>query len=411
MRYPTGPLARRVKLGAIAISLAITASAPSTPFPGVFGSREKRDPLRPCALPAVHGVSMSEGFPAGRGGYARATGRVRALTLFVSFRGAPAPGSPRTRYHEFFPRVQDWFRTSSYGRLSYETRPVLKYFRLPRSFHDYRIRRGYPWQTHTEMMRDLLSVADAEVDFRGYDLVNVLTAPNVGDWPATSGLSVTWTGASAATSDEGVHLDRVSVIYGHDPAGYRLLNHENGHSFGLPDLYSSADFEQTDGWAGQWDVMSLPRGARTDVFAWHKWRLGWLDDTQVDCVTGPGRSEHTLTAVEVPGGTKAVVIPTSETRALVAEARNAVPAGAPGCSGGVLVYRVRTDVPSGEGPVRVVDANPRNGPCGRTDPAFSSLNDAPFAPGQRYRSPGGATEVAVTASDQAGRYRIRVTRR
>lgn len=64
------------------------------------------------------GVQMGEGIPT-QPGYARSTGIVRALTLMVDFSDAPGPGSALDRLAEFFPQTQNWFRTSSYGRLDY----------------------------------------------------------------------------------------------------------------------------------------------------------------------------------------------------------------------------------------------------------------------------------------------------
>ena len=59
--------------------------------------------------------------------------------------------------------------------------------------------------------------------------------------------------------------------------GYRVLPHENGHVFGLPDLYT----REGGGAVGHWDIMSEDWGANNDLLGWHKWKLGWLDSDQV----------------------------------------------------------------------------------------------------------------------------------
>ncbi|WNI15669.1 M6 family metalloprotease domain-containing protein [Actinacidiphila sp. ITFR-21] len=371
---------------------------------------------RPCALRAVPGVAMSEGFPdqAARGPgaeFAPSTGTVRALTVMIDFPDARAPYGARERYGEFFPAVRQWYARASFGRLDYESTPVLRWIRMPRPFTAYRIGRGYGWDAHTAMMRDLLKAADRGIDFRGYDILNVLVTPNAGPPADEAVLSVTWTGASAVTTDEGAHLDKVSLIYGHDQSGSRVLSHENGHTFGLPDLYAADDFARTDVLAGQWDTMSLDWGLQGDVFAWHKWRLGWLTDGQIACDTGSGQATYTLRPIEVPGGRKAVIIPYGPARAYVLEVRAAAGNDVDACREGVLAYRVRTDVDSGQGPVTVTDAHPLTSACDFSSGAFNSLNDAPFGVGESWKDADSGASFRVLAHSAAGEWEVRVTRR
>lgn len=400
------PLRDRVKSVAVTMVLAVTTASPTT------AATLQAEPARAvgtCLLPVVEGVVMSEGLPVDHQVFSRATGRIRALTLFIDFPDAQAFTGPEERFDEFFPEAQEWFADASYGKLRYEPVPVMKYFRMPKSFHEYGIERGYGWKVHERMMRDLLSVADDEVDFRGFDLVNVVVAPNAGPPASETVLSVTWTGATAATTAEGTALDKVSVLYGHDAAGYRVLNHENGHVFGLPDLYSGFDFRRTDEWAGQWDMMSLDWGMHSDFFAWHKWRLGWLEDPQVDCVLAKGTTEHVLTPVETAGGKKMVVVPDSERGAFAIEVRSRQGNDAGGCSEGVLVYWVRTDISSGQGPIRVIDSRPGTSACEHSSTEFNARNDAPFQVGEVYRDAATRTTIRVTDRDE-DRWTVRVTR-
>ncbi|HEY5833288.1 M6 family metalloprotease domain-containing protein [Streptomyces sp.] len=379
------------------------AAAPNAPPPPA---------ARPCALRATPGVAMSEGFPDRPGTeFAPSTGTVHALTLLVDFPDAPAPAAARERYGEFFPAVEQWYARASYAKLRYVSTPVLRYIRMPRPFTAYGIGRGYGWDAHTAMMRDLLKVADHGIDFRGYDLVNVLVTPNAGPPADEAVLSVTWTGATAATTDDGTRLDKVSLIYGHDQSGSRVLSHENGHVFGLPDLYAADDFRRTDILAGQWDTMSLDWGMQGDLLAWHKWRLGWLTDGQIACAATRGEHTYTLRPVETDGGRKAVIIPYGPTRAYVLEAREPLGNDRDACRAGVLAYRVRTDVDSGQGPVTVTDAHPRTSACDFSSSAFNSLNDAPFGVGQSHTDPSSGVTFRVLGRTAAGEWKVHVTRR
>jgi M6 family metalloprotease-like protein len=416
-RRPGGPLGRIARLAAIpAVGLLAVGSTVSVGPRSAAHFAPPPPVARPCALRATPGVAMSEGFPASdnRGPdaeFARTTGKVRALTLLIDFPDAPAPYSAAERYGEFFPAVKQWYTRASYGRLDYQSTPVLRYIRMPRPFSAYGIGRGYGWDAHTEMMRDLLKVADKDIDFRGYDLVNILVTPNAGPPADEAVLSVTWTGASAVTTDEGAHLNKVSLIYGHDQSGSRVLSHENGHDFGLPDLYAADDFARTDTLAGQWDTMSLDWGLQGDLFAWHKWKLGWLSDSQIHCDTGRGQATYHLSALETAGGPKAVIIPSSPTTAYVLEARESLGNDRGACREGILAYRVRTDVDSGKGPVTVTDAHPHTSACDFSSGAFNSLNDAPFRPGESFTDAAAGLTVKVLARSAAGDWTVQVTRR
>ena len=89
-----------------------------------------------------------------------------------------------------------------------------------------------------------------------------------------------------------------------------------------------------------------------EMFAWHRWLLGWLDDSQIACVTSfPGSIP--LTPLTTTGGVKAAVVELSPTRAIVVESRQRGGYDAELWEEGVLVYTVDTTIDSGEGPIVV----------------------------------------------------------
>jgi hypothetical protein len=155
-----------------------------------------------------------------------------------------------------------------------------------------------------------------------------------------------------------------------------VLAHETGHLFGLPDLYAF-DSGGTHRHVGGWDLMGTLSGSAPDLFAWEKWKLGWISDAQVACVVEPGTQRIRLIAIERGDGMKLVVVPTGPTAAYVIESRRAIGNDANACSTGVLIYRVDSTVPTGFGPVRVVDATPNKA----TDPPCTDLEVATFGGG------------------------------
>ncbi|MFF4604420.1 M6 family metalloprotease domain-containing protein [Streptomyces sp. NPDC001339] len=402
-------LAAAAATATAAIALGSPPSAVAIPTaPGVR-------PSGPCALRGVaDDVGESAGTP---DGFARSSGLVRALTLFVDFPDARATMPPSARFAEFFPAVTDFFRTSSYGRLSYRPIPLFRWIRMPQPLAAYGITRGADFDPASEsgypaLSRDVVRTVDPIVDFRDYDVINIIATPNAGP-PATSTvLSVTFSGGDMGLwTADGVPFRNASFIWSRQAglSAFRVLNHENAHSFGLPDLYYT-DARRTPPLVGHWDPMDEDWGPSNDFLGWHKWKLGWLSADQVHCAPRHGTpGEHTLTPVSSPGGTKIVVIPASPHTALVAEARTRGLLDPAVCRPGILLYRVAADVRSGHGPLRIVDAAPHSGGCYPGDEyVHSELTDATFRPGQTYTDPSGAA-VTVLTENQDGTYRIRVT--
>ncbi|GHF58204.1 M6 family metalloprotease domain-containing protein [Streptomyces mashuensis] len=371
-----------------------------------------RPPSGPCALRA-RTPGVSEGARTPRG-FARSHGTVRAVTFFIDFPDAPARISPRQRYAEFFPAVARHFRTASYGRLDYRSTPVPRWIRMAHPYRWYGITRAAAFEPgrddgYAAIAREILAAADDEVDFRRYDLINVLATPQAGP-PATRDVrSVTFAGGpTGLRTDDGVPFRNASFIWSRQTGDspYRVLVHENAHAFGLPDLYATA----TRTPVGHWDPMDEDWGPSNDFLAWHKWKLGWLARREVLCLSRPGSRTLTLTSATRPGGTKLAVVPLSPARALTLEAR------APGrvdhlvCRPGVLLSLVATDLPSGAAPVRTIDATPGSRGCHTTDPNVTpALTDAPFRPGESWSR--GPLTITVLARPTPTTWRLKITRR
>ncbi|MER6426814.1 M6 family metalloprotease domain-containing protein [Streptomyces sp. NPDC059688] len=371
--------------------------------------------LSPCLIHGGLDVQMTEGVPTPHG-YSRSTGTVHALTLMVDFSDAPGQGSAMDRFHEFFPQTQEWFRTASYGRLDYRPEtPVTGWLRMPKSFRQYGIERGAPFDPgYRQLVQDIVAAADPTVDFRSYDLLNVLVTPNAGPSALDTVLSVTFAGNGEAPVADGVPVANASFVYSrqddgsgsYDRTGYRVLPHENGHTFGLPDLYT----QEGGGTVGHWDIMSEDWGANNDLLGWHKWKLGWLDGGQVGCATTDGSVEYTLSPLYKPGGGKLILVPIDVRTAYALEVRAQGGNDEVVCRPGLLIYKVDATVDTGRGPVTVYDSTRGSGGCTRSPNVHTELSDAPFVPGETFKDPKHAIAVHVVGTDADGNYRVRITR-
>jgi M6 family metalloprotease-like protein len=425
---PMQPTSRRIRSRRVAalatvtlLTLTVSTSAGTGHLPAgstTAGSiaLARSTALGPCMISGAMGVQMGEGIPT-QPGYARSTGTVRALTLMVDFSDAPGPGSALDRLAEFFPQTQNWFRTSSYGRLDYRPEtPIHHWLRMPKPFKAYGIERGAPFDPgYRDLVQDIVATADPEVDFRSYDLLNVLVTPNAGPSALDTVLSVTFAGNTEAPIADGVPVSNASFVYSRQDdgsgsyaeTGYRVLPHENGHTFGLPDLYTP----EGGGAVGHWDIMSEDWGADNDLLGWHKWKLGWLDESQVRCAASSGTTEYTLTPLSRPGGEKLVFVPTSTKTGYALELRTHDGNDSAVCRPGILIYKVDAGVDTGNGPITVYDSKRHSGGCTRSPNVHAELSDAPFTPGESFKDPKTGITIAVTAADPNGDYRVSVTRR
>ncbi|MDX2681353.1 M6 family metalloprotease domain-containing protein [Streptomyces soliscabiei] len=447
------PLRRRIRprraaalASVTALTLAVSTSAGTghlRPFPGSAAagagpiSLARSSALAPCMISGRSSVQMSEGVPT-TGGYARSTGTVRALTLMIDFSDAPGRGSALSRYREFFPKTEQWFRAASYGRLAYHAEtPIPHWLRMPKSFRAYGIERGAPFDPgYRELVQDIVAAADPTVDFRAYDLLNVLVTPNAGPSALDTVLSVTFAGNTEAPVADGVSVANASFVYSrqddgsgsYDRTGYRVLPHENGHVFGLPDLYT----QEGGGAVGHWDIMSEDWGADNDLLGWHKWKLGWLDASQIACAATRGTREYPLTPLSRAGGPKLVFVPIDGRTGYAVELRARGGNDEAVCRAGVLIYKVDADVDTGMGPVTVYDSHTASGGCTRSPNVHAELSDAPFTPGETFKDPKRGIRISVTGTgtrtvtgagtgagagtetgpgaDLEGDYRVRVTR-
>jgi M6 family metalloprotease-like protein len=350
--------------------------------------------------------------------FLRPTGRLRAVMLFVDFPDAPASEDPAALYREFVPDAEQWMSAVSYQHVSLQVDPVTRWYRMPRASSAYGFAAGRPtFAEQRDYMADAVAAANPDVDFSQYDLVYVVAA---------RGAAIPLSPAFVAPSpDLGVPADgtviRYGITFGADlrgPGGWgaSILDHETDHTLGLPDLYDTSTIATSywDGlrYVGGWDVMSW-LALHPGLLAWERWRLGWLSDTQVECLApGSGQVVRTLEPTSVDGsGLKALVAPVSATRAYVLEVRERVGVDSRLCDRGVLLSTVDTSVGTGQGPIRVVSAQP---PATWAYSTCGPLWNAPFDLGSgevaSFRDDAADFSFTILARTPDGGYTLRVAR-
>ncbi|WP_415951658.1 M6 family metalloprotease domain-containing protein [Streptomyces sp. KLOTTS4A1] len=405
MRIPRIPrVARGGCLAVLVAALAGLLPVPGAAVPPAQAAAvsKQMDPPGACALAGTTGWT-DEGHGTDSSLFRESTGTTRVGMIFVDFPDAPATGTPAEHAAQITPGA-DWMWQASYGKAWLAISPHERWVRMPRRSTDYGFERGLTHETHEAYIKDAVAAADPYVDFSGYDMVYVVATKNAQAIPFTP-TYIHEPGTDGVVAD-GNRL-RWGVTFGQDMWhwGPKLVGHETAHAFGLPDLYAFEPGEDAHRHVGGWDVMGLISGAGPQYLAWHSWKLGWTDDSQVVCRSSAGRDMVRLTAVEYGSGTKMAVIRTGPTTAYVVESRRSALADAGACATGALVYRVDSSVWTGQGPVRVMDANP-----GVTPPSgCRPLDDAPYGAGETFTDAAAGVRIEVLRADTYGDT-VRVTK-
>jgi M6 family metalloprotease-like protein len=339
--------------------------------------------------PIVPGVTEGGSAP---GTVATSVGTVRAILLLVHASDV-APDASTSGPQDVFDAAGAWFRAVSYGQLDFRAETLQRWLPLPATSRTYGEDAG-------RYFRDAVAAADPYVDFSRFEIVYLAPPSTVPETTTSAILNgfgvradgreirfwVPWEGGFAASTG--------------DP---RYVVHETGHLLGLADLYVRGTPQSFH----RWDVMA---GARwpSELYAWHRWKLGWLDANQVVCIAGKTTRVVTIGSLERPGGTKAAFVKRGP-RVTAVEVRERAGYDATLCETGVLVYEV-DQTQFRRGPIRLHAAQPDRSPPARD---CGGTWNAPFdrASGERRTLRLAGLRVDVLAKLADGSFRVRIARR
>ncbi|MFT7669666.1 MAG: M6 family metalloprotease-like protein [Planctomycetota bacterium] len=335
------------------------------------------------------------------------TGTLKAVMLFARFPDGEEDLSMKELHRLLVPQAAQFFESSSYGKLKLEVTPHFEWYAMKGASTD----PGYDCskhETHKGYVQEVVAAADEDIDFSDYALIYVVAnkAPGTFNSPTFN-----------AHGGEGFRADgheiRSAVTFGNDVRGenwgWQTLVHETGHVLGLPDLYSyepsKGVYKNIHRFTGSWDPMGFQCHSR-HYLAWHKRKLGWLDDEHFEVITeGKGTAE--LSHIESGRGLKALVLPISKSEAYVAEVRHLSEERR---EAGVLFYKVSVATPSGRGAIQVLPAKPDDD---EAQPGLAkryiALYDALFAAGSTFEDEETGVRVEVKAGAKGG-FRLDVTR-
>lgn len=249
----------------------------------------------PCTLRRTQ-AHHSEGLDTWNSAYPRPTRDLDAVLVFLSFPDAAPLTTPAELTADHFPATSEFFERASYGKFALRPHPRREWLEMPQPSTAYAIRRDWNATHRAAYLRDALATADPHVDFSRFDIVYFVADPHA---PGVDSDATKVVNLQTPLEVDGTGLRRVVTVFERHPPDRLVLAHETGHVFDLPDLYHRpADGKgDWDTHVGDWDLMGSQFALAPDLFAWHKWKLGWLEPRQVTCVRGAGTTRLTLEAV------------------------------------------------------------------------------------------------------------------
>lgn len=288
-------------------------------------------------------TQLAAGFPSVT--IAQKTGTVKWALIPLDFSDLPGEENFRTRIDEQMKLTSDWFATVSEGKFKVEWVVQDKWVRLPNPTNSYTIDRSDNLDrvpNGIKLWNDAMRESDKVFDFTGIQTVNFILPKGHSfinetsqgfPWDQAVKDLVTNEGSVSSYSIPGKLFDQPGRQY------WSYFAHEFGHAMGIPHVGSSRDPNPFLGL----DLMSNQEGESRELSGWLRFVAGWLSDDKVYC-----QEFGTLNSVEVSliplsdsaSGIKMVVIPVSQTKAVVVESRRETKFSCvmPSKRNGVLVY-------------------------------------------------------------------------
>jgi M6 family metalloprotease-like protein len=310
----------------------------------------------PCKLVTPKGVMTNNGFTTAEDGrnrwannrrYPAPNAVIQLIPIYAKDTEQPK-NSPEEDYKFYLDYLKNWIDYSSDFGSNVQIRIPRNYIKLNGNVADYHLLHTQRYDTpgHVAFNKDVVSAVDSSIDFTGVNIAIVV--PPAGTdatvmGQATLGEMITNEGSVYVTMSEYATDAGYPNRDKYSNAGHPFWwLHELMHSgYGLDDHYGDTQNDISTEYGMGWLTLMTPFGG--DLTTWEKWILGFLRDSQIQCVTGVTSSTHWIAPSSVnTQESKAIVVPLSATKAIVIETIRA--AGLyykmPKQSQGALVYEL-----------------------------------------------------------------------
>jgi len=228
--------------------------------------------------------------------------------------------------------------------------------RMPNSINSYSLggsffQGKFNDKAYFSFAREIISKTDSSIDFTGVNFLFIVFPPRIES--EEIGTFLVHTQGTYSTG-EGNIFNLIMAGGNYNTADTYI--HEFGHGLGLTDIRDVIDVgnQKSDGM--YYDIMN--NYVYPELLVWHRFLLGFLENSQIHCINSAESSTHWLVPVETTSKqVKGVVIPLNSTEAIIVESRRAIGFDSALSSRpdlvGTVVYTLDSKIPYGRSPVKV----------------------------------------------------------
>jgi len=345
-------------------STATKSTPVPVPVPAEFASSRTSDPAlflddKPCRIIDGDPVTthMTAGFPIPNGRIDMKKG-ANIQVIGVDFIDKKAGnGSPQDQNKYISSATEKfWVSQSTVPvKINWKWHPdwvtmpnPIKSYNMGGSFFEGKFNPGIYFQ----FARNIISQTDEKIDFNSINLLIILFPKGIQN--DEIGTFVVHTQDTYFTNEGGINN---LIMAGGDYATVETYIHEFGHALGLTDIRDTTNLgnQKSDGM--YFDTMNNQN--YPELLVWHRFLLGFLEPTQIHCLSDSNESTHWLHPVaKNTKELKGLVIPLNSTEAIIVESRRAINYDEKLKSRsdliGAVVYTLDSKVPYRRTPVRVV---------------------------------------------------------
>jgi M6 family metalloprotease-like protein len=300
---------------------------------------------------------LNSQLPTGFPGFTHATktGTVKWALIPIDFPDIQGQSNFMSRVEDQMKLLSDWFNMVSEGKFKIEWVVADKWVTLPNLSSQYVVNKSLNLgnsSNGSKLFKEAMFAADPVFDFTGIQTVNFIL-PQGQTFIQETSQGFPWDQAiKDVTTTEGSisSFSIPGVFFDHPKSQYwSYWAHEFGHAMALPHIGSS---REPNAFMGL-DIMGNQDGESKELSGWMRFVSGWLDDNKVYCkqLSNLKNINITLNPLnEIGNGLKMVVIPVSETKAVVIESRRETKFSCqmPSKRNGVLVYTYDATLSHGE---------------------------------------------------------------
>ena len=296
-------------------------------------------------------------------------GEINVAAVFVDWSDLQGTREDYDFYQQQLAQFAKFYWMVSEHTLKFSIVSSHNWFRIPGSFSEYTIKAneepqfGPGGEKKQKFYDAAVSASDESTDYKGVDIV-FFVIPRGKSVFERGPHEFSFINNAFLKTQEGNIFDIAAAgdfflaSPGQPPWVYYV--HETGHMIGIPhqaneDLNKPGVALQDVLPFGGWDIMSNQMGTSRTINSWLRWYAGWLDDSQVICVTKESISDNyfELNPInKVEGKAESLVIKMSEELALVVESRRYDPnfdLKSKNLKDGLIVYTVDARKSSAQG--------------------------------------------------------------